>query len=347
MMPAIKYLSILLRKKKLDAMLVSTPANVTYLTGFRGAESLLIVDKFTRVFLLTDFRYEQQAKKELPSQIKVICVKIGLIRYVPIFLQEYSLKKVAFESANLTFEAVQTLYKAKGKCVFTPFPEVIEGLREIKTEKELEKLQEVVDITKKALNTTRKYIRAGMTELEVAGFLEYSMKKLGAQKSSFSTIVASGENASMPHAVTSSRRIKNNEPIIIDCGSSLNGYNSDLTITVFLGRINAQYSNIYNTIATAQRRAISAVRPGVKISAIDKIARDYLASKDLDKYFGHATGHGIGLEVHEAPRISSKNNTLLRANMVFTVEPGIYIPGWGGIRLENMVVVTNKSHRVL
>ena len=335
----------ILKRKKLDAIFISNPANVSYLSGFKGGDSFLLIAKDKGALFITDSRYLQQAEKEIRG-FEILCLKQPIINKIPQVIKKSRLKRVGFESAHLSYKYVKML-NAKTAQRLIPIDGVVEKFRIIKNKAEIKIIKKSAKIAKKALKKTISHIKAGMNELEVAGYLEWRMRKEGAEKIAFPLIVASGANSAMPHAVLSKRRIKKQEPIVIDCGCVFEGYNSDLTRTIFLGRISAQLRSIYNTVKEAQEKAISLIRPGVKISAIDKAARDYIRKKGLGKYFGHTTGHGIGREIHEAPAISGKNPKVLKKGMVFTVEPGVYIPGLGGVRIEDMVLVTNKSCEVL
>ena len=335
----------ILKRKKLDAIFISNPANVSYLSGFKGGDSFLLIAKDKGALFITDSRYLQQAEKEIRG-FEILCLKQPIINKIPQVIKKSRLKRVGFESAHLSYKYVKML-NAKTAQRLIPIDGLIEKFRIIKNMAEIKIIKKSAKIAKKALKKTISHIKAGMNELEVAGYLEWRMRKEGAEKIAFPLIVASGANSAMPHAVSSRRRIKKQEPVMIDCGCVFGGYNSDLTRTIFLGRINAQLNSIYNTVKGAQEKAISLIRPGVKISAVDKAARDYIRKKGLGKYFGHATGHGIGREIHEAPAISGKNPNVLKKGMVFTVEPGVYIPGLGGVRIEDMVLVTNKSCEVL
>lgn len=335
----------ILKRKKLNAIFISNRANVSYLSGFKGDGSFLLIDKDKRPLFITDFRYLEQAKNEVKG-FEILCFKQPVIKKIPQVIRRYGLKKIGFESAHLSYKDTSML-NAKTKYKLIPTDGLIAKLRIKKTEAEIKIIRKSARIAAKALKKTINYIRAGMSELEIAGHLEWCIRKMGAERGAFPTMVTSGANSSMPHAISSGKRIRRQEPIMIDCGCVFGGYNSDLTRTIFLGRINAQFKCMYNTIKEAQRKAISIIRPGVKISTVDKIARDHIRKKGYGKYFGHATGHGIGLEVHEAPTISDKNTKVLKTGMVFTIEPGIYIPGLGGVRIEDMVLVTNKSHKVL
>ncbi len=334
-----------LQRKNLDAIFVSKPANVSYLSGFKGEDSFVFVTIGKKPLFITDFRYKLQAQKEVKG-FDIICVSAPTLNEITQLIKKYRLRRVAFEAAGVSFKYAAKL-KAKVKNVFVPTDGLIEYLRTIKDKSEIENIKKAAQIASEAIRKTISLIKPGMTEIAACGHLEQQMRNCGAEKIAFTPIVASGENASMPHAALSSRKIRLHEPVTIDCGCTYNAYNSDLTRTFFLGRIDAQYKYMYNIIEQAQQKAISIIRPGVKISKVDNAARDYITSKGFGKYFGHATGHGIGLEVHEAPRISGKNNKILKEGMVFTVEPGIYIPGKGGIRIEDMVLVTEKSHKIL
>ena len=343
-MHIVNYQAIL-KRKNLDALFISHPANVSYISGFKGLDSFLLIIKGKEPLFITDFRYLQQARKEI-SGFRILSSAKSIIREIAGLIKKYHLKKVGFESAHLSYkDSIFISTKTKQKLI--PTEGLIEELRIVKNEVEIGIIKKSAYITKSALKKTLAYMKPGMSELEIAGYIEWQMRKAGAQRIAFPPIVASGENSAMPHAVSTTRKIRKQEPIIIDCGCVFDGYNSDLTRTIFLGRINAQFKSIYNTIEEAQRRAISLIHPGVKICRIDKAARDYIHSKGFERYFKHATGHGVGLKVHEAPVVSMKNFKTLKKGMVLTVEPGIYIPGLGGVRIEDMILVTDKSHRIL
>jgi Xaa-Pro aminopeptidase len=334
-----------IKRKGLDAIYISNPANVSYLSGFKGDDSCLLIGKNEPALFITDSRYIEQAKIQT-MDFQILSFKRPLTEKISNISKRYNFKKIGFESAHLSFKDAGLL-KAKIGARFIPTDGLVESLRIIKNKSEITLIEKAAQITKSAIDKTIGYIKAGMSELEIAGYLEWRMRKQGAERIAFHTIVASGRNACMSHAVSSNKKIKRQEPVIIDCGCVFCGYNSDLTRTVFLGRIDAQSKYIYNTIQSAQKKAISSIRPGIKISIIDKIARDYINKKGLGKYFSHATGHGIGCQVHEAPSISSKNRMVLAPGMVFTVEPAAYIPQWGGVRIEDMVLVTDNAHRIL
>ncbi|MBN1405464.1 MAG: aminopeptidase P family protein [Candidatus Omnitrophica bacterium] len=345
MNPSAKKLRIKLKAEKIDALFVSYAPNVSYISGFEGKDSCLIIGRDGTDLFITDFRYYEQAKKEVKGY-EVICLNAPIAAAIKGIIKKYKFKKLGFESGRISFDRYKS-FRLGLNCALKPVSGLIEQMRLIKSGEEIEKIRKSVKAAKSALNETVKYIKPGMSELEVAGFLEWKLRSAGAQEMSFNTIVASGTNSSMPHAIPTAKKIKKREPIIMDCGCLINGYNSDLTRTILLGRIDAQFKYIYNTIIEAQNRAISSVRPGKTASSIDNAARRYIKQIGFGRYFGHSTGHGVGCEIHEAPSISAKNKHLLKPGMVFTIEPGIYIPGWGGVRMEDIVVVTKKSHEVL
>ncbi|MFH0731848.1 MAG: Xaa-Pro peptidase family protein [Candidatus Omnitrophota bacterium] len=347
MTASIKSVCQRLKNDKLDAFFISSPDNVSYLSGFKGKDSFLLITHSKDLFFITDPRYSHQAQKELKG-FEIFSENLPVARKIKSIVKRFNIRKIGFEASHLSYNNVKKLQAAfKSSCRLLPLTDIIENLRIIKTKDEITSIRKAISITKTAIKKALDYIRPGMTEAQIAAFLEYQMKKSGAQGEAFPTIVASGANSCMPHAVVSHRKIALHEPIIIDCGCCYNGYNSDLTRTVFLGRIDAQFKSMYNIVRDAQLKAISKIRPGLKASAIDRAAKDYIIQKGYAKFITHSLGHGVGLQVHEAPKISEKNNLYLRPGMVFTIEPGIYVPGAGGVRIEDMVLVTDKSHKVL
>jgi Xaa-Pro aminopeptidase len=342
----VKKLQKLLKNKKCQAMLVSHPANVTYLSGFTSSECWLFITR-SRAFFLGDFRYFTQAKKEVDRSLEVMMIKGSVYCLIQELCSKHNINSVFFEPGHLTFKQYSLLKKIlPAKIKLFPASDPIEQLRMIKSPDEIKLIKKAVQIVKKSLSQLKPLIKPGIREIEVKNKLEIILKANGSESPAFDPIVASGPNAAMPHAVTSNRKIKKNEPVIVDVGASYKGYKSDLTRTFFSGKI-SQYIEYYKLVATAQDRAIKLVRPQVIIRNIDKQARTVLKQADLEQFFGHALGHGVGLEVHEAPYISSNSQQRLKAAMIFTVEPGIYIPDSGGIRIEDMILVTNKGCEIL
>ncbi|NQU74332.1 MAG: aminopeptidase P family protein [Candidatus Omnitrophica bacterium] len=338
----ITKLKAIIKKKRLDAFLVTDPHNVYYMSGFKSTDAALLITKRDN-FLITDFRYKEDAQEI--SDFKPCLVNGHFKDTLKQVLKESEARQVGFEDtlpyakANLLKEAL----KAE-KIRIVPVSDLIEGLRLFKDDTEIKKIKATATIAKKALAALK--IRRGATEKEIAQELDCLIRLFGADAPAFPTIVASGKNSSRPHAAVTNKTVRKNEPVLIDFGVNLNMYNCDLTRVFILGKMNA-LSDIYVICREAQQRAIEMIRPGISAKDVDKAARDYITTKGFGKSFGHALGHGIGLSVHELPQISLKGHEVLKPNMVFTVEPGIYIEKVGGIRIEDMVLVTKKGCEVL
>lgn len=343
-------------KLNIDTLMVLVDENRLYLSGFRGhdtqfdesAGALFISE--SGLILATDSRYEEQASKEAPLY-KVICCKKGLYKQIPEILGSLGTKKLGFESiriSHLEYKKMAKVIKSgnlKVKLVETD--NVVESLREIKNEKEIESIKKALAIAESVFSDIQEDIRAGITEKEIAWLIEKGIREAGAESISFPIIVASGHNSALPHAIPSDRKFKEGEPILFDWGAKVNGYCSDISRTIVIGRPDEIFRKVYNTVLDAQSIAIKAIKSGADSRSIDKIARSYIEKMGFKGRFGHSLGHGTGLSIHEQPRLSPLKNSILKSRMVFTIEPGIYIPGWGGIRLENMVVVRKNKAEVL
>ncbi|MFH1868318.1 MAG: aminopeptidase P family protein [Candidatus Omnitrophota bacterium] len=340
----LKALRDTLKSEKLDAILLSSSSNIYYISAFSGMDSYCLVTD-SRSFIITDFRYHEQAEKE-SADFDVISKGGSLLKKTSMLINKLAIKRVGFEPYHLSVQEFKLLSGTKHKR-FKPVFQLLEQQRMQKGAEEIIAIKRACVIAKNSIKELGQKIREGKKEKDIAARLDLLMRNKGADSPAFQTIVASGPNASMPHAKATERRIRPSEPVIVDCGAKRDEYNSDLTRTFFVGKISQSFKLIYNIVKTAQSKAISKVAPGRKISDIDKTARDYISGKGFGEYFGHATGHGIGIDVHEPPAINSKNQSILKEGMVFTVEPGIYIPGSGGVRIEDMVLVTAKGHEVL
>jgi Xaa-Pro aminopeptidase len=331
---------------KLDALLVTRGANVSYLSGFRGEGQLLISS--AKKVLIVDFRFKEQAEKEAGSfQIRARESFRPLEEDVASLVKKMKLKRVGFEDTSLSYKGYRRLEKALKPVKFLPTANIVDYIRAVKSPEEIKVLRKAAALAVKSFSFARKIIKPGIREQEAAGEIQYFMRKSGAEDCSFDSIVASGKHASEPHALAGPKIIRNNEAVMVDLGCRVSGYNSDLTRMVFLGKIKARMKCVYEVVYQAQQLAIKAVRAGERISRIDRIARNYICDMGFGEFFGHALGHGIGKEVHEYPSLSPKNHDVLKEGMVFTVEPGIYIPGWGGVRIEDMVLVTDRGCEVL
>lgn len=323
-----------------DAILVTHLPNVQYLTGFTGSAALLLVDS-SRASLFTDSRYTIQARQEV-SAARVVIAKKGLIRELGTHIREgRGRRRIAFSPAHVTMAQKAALDAAVGARVrWVPGLDVIERLRAVKDTAELEGMRAATKLISQVVTRLTPAIRPGIRELEVAGKIEYAMKRLGATGASFETIVASGPRSAWPHARASSKLLRKNELVVLDQGAILRNYCSDMTRTVFLGRAPTKIRQLYQAVLEAQEAAKAAIRPGKTAGEVDAAARLVLRGYRLAKFFTHSTGHGLGLEVHEMPRLGRGEKTILETGMVLTVEPGVYIEGLGGIRIEDDVVVT-------
>jgi Xaa-Pro aminopeptidase len=333
-----------LKRLAIDALLVSNPSNIFYLSGFHGHDSLLVLgDAFS--YIITDFRYKEEAERDAKGFV-VISDRDNLYNKCARIVKKNRIRSLGFEAHYMTVQAGDILRDLIG---FKPLPTVnlIEGLRIKKDSAEIKKIRQSAIIAKKVVGLLEKSIKPGASEKDIANQIDFCIKRLGAERPSFDTIVLSGKNTSMPHGKPSNRLIEKGDPVLMDFGARLDCYSSDLTRMVFVGKITNYINIIYSIVRSAQKKAIEKIRPGVKASEIDKAARSYIRSKGFEKYFGHATGHGIGIDVHELPQIGSKNHVKLKQGMVFSVEPGIYIPGEFGIRIEDMVLVTSSGCEVI
>ena len=335
-----------LKERKLDGLLLSHQPNITYITGHPSRDSYLLVTPKDS-FFITDFRYIEEAKANLSQDFFIQKINGSVFSLIAKLANKAGLRRLGFESRHMPYaEYAKIKEELHYKVDFIPIPKLVEELRQIKTPQEVEKIKKAIEINIQAFNYAKTILKAGMKELEVAAHLEHFMLSKGARPS-FDIIVASGPNSVFPHHITSSRKIREDEPVIIDMGVDLKSYKSDLTRTFFLGKITQVYRRGYDIIDMAQKCAIKKIKPGVATSQIDAAARQYLTRKGLGSFFGHSLGHGVGLEVHEEPSVSSKNSQKLLPGMVFTVEPAFYLPKKFGIRTEDMVLVTRKGVEIL
>lgn len=332
-----------------DVAWIIQPENRRYLSGFRATDtqltessgSLLISEN--RAVLVTDSRYTTQAKQEAPH-FEVLTIKRDLVEEFPDILKDLGARCVGFESDYLTWGMYQRLSQAfnamPAKPTLLPLPTVVEEMRETKADEELMTLRAAADLISDIIEAVIAGMRPGMTEKEVAYHIESLAREGGAEDLAFPSIVASGPNSALPHAVSTDRRLNTAEPILLDAGVRLNGYCSDMTRTVFLGEPGDMFKSMYKTVRKAQLAAINAIYPAVKSTDVDRVARHIIEEAGYGAYFGHGLGHGVGLAAHERPRLSPRHPVPLKEGMVVTVEPGIYIPETGGVRLEEMVWVT-------
>lgn len=335
-----------MKKENLDGVLISDPANVSYLSGFRGGDSYILLTR-KKDFFITDFRYLEQVKAETRGFVLETADGISHFDLIAGLIQKNKLARVGFEAKHISYGEVSKIRDSLKKAEFLPTYDLAESLRAIKAVSEINLIKKAIRINLSAFKQIAGEVKAGSRERDLANMMEYRMKLNGADNASFDTIVLSGRNSSLPHGRPSEKAIKDNELVLIDAGANFNGYNSDLTRIFFLGRIQPILKKIYGVVKIAQEKAIRAVRPGVKAASVDAAARAHIKKYGWDKFFGHGLGHGVGRKVHEAPSISARSKYILKPGMVFTVEPAVYIPGVGGVRVEDMVLVTQKGVEVL
>lgn len=330
----------LLTENKLDALLITNGYNRRYMTNFTGTAGVAVVSKEDAVFI-TDFRYMEQAAEQV-KDFRIVQHEKTIIEEVANQLASMNVKVLGFEKEDLTY-GMYDLYKSAITAELVPTAGIVEKLRVVKTPEELVILRQAAKIADDAFTHICGFIKPGMTELEVANELEFFMRKQGATSSSFDTIVASGVRGALPHGVASDKKIQSGELVTMDYGALYNGYISDITRTVAVGEPTDQMREIYEITLAAQKLAVEGFKPGMTGKEADAIARDYITEKGYGEAFGHSTGHGIGLEVHELPGLSFRSSLVLEPNMTVTAEPGIYLPGVGGVRIEDDLVITENG----
>ena len=341
----IKAANALVKKNKLDVMIISHLPNIRYLSGYSGSNSLLVLAP-PKSYFLTDFRYTVQARKEVKNSQVIIAEKelIGELVKLPCFRKKV---KVGFETAYVSVKGLEKMKELLSRALFKPVENLVESIAVVKDNSEINKIKRAVKITDAAFELILDMIKPGVKERDIALELSYRMIKMGADGPSFDFIVASGQRSSMPHGKASDRKLKNKDFITIDFGCFYNGYASDMTRTVVLGKASQKQKKIYSVVKDAQQAAINAARAGMAAKELDKVARDIIKKEGYGDYFGHGLGHGLGLEVHSLPVINPRSQDILATGNVITIEPGIYIPNWGGVRIEDDILITQNGCKVL
>ncbi|HET9837712.1 MAG TPA: Xaa-Pro peptidase family protein [Candidatus Angelobacter sp.] len=343
-------LAATLRKGGFDALLVTHLANVRYLCGFTGTAGALLLQLGARshkATFYTDGRYDQQAHKEV-QDARVVIGKRAAFAEACAGAQKARTGTLGFEAEHLSFSAYKQLGEAvRGKARLKPALGLIEELRVIKDAEEIGQIRASVLLAASLFQTVLSVIKPGVAETQIAGELELQARRAGAEKMSFDTIVAAGLRSALPHGRASSQAVPGEGFIILDYGVILAGYCSDMTRTVHVGPVSRMHRRMYDAVREAQLESIKAVKPGVEAGEVDRAGRDVLKKAGFDAYFTHSTGHGVGIEVHETPRMARGQTRKLEPGMVVTIEPGIYIPEEGGVRIEDMVLVTETGNDVL
>lgn len=345
-----------LQEKELDAFLVLIAENRRYLSGFTGedtqfdesAGALLITPE--KLILATDSRFELQAWQEAPGY-EIVLYREGLARELPAILKENQARRLGFEGARVSCaqhrKMAAVLQEAALTVELVDTEDLVENLRIIKTEPEIEAVRKALHLAETVFSRVADGLKPGMTEKEAAWSLEKALREAGADGLSFPVITASGPNSALPHAIPGDRRLLPGEPILFDWGVRLEGYCSDISRTLIIGKPDSTFQKVFQTVREAQEMAIAAIKPGAGAREVDAIARSHIEKMGFKGRFGHGLGHGVGLAIHEQPRLSPLSEAVLKTGMICTVEPGIYLPDWGGVRLEHMIAVTDDGVEVL
>ncbi|MER1956561.1 MAG: Xaa-Pro peptidase family protein [Solibacillus sp.] len=327
-----------------DAILITNEYNRRYMTGFTGTAGVAIVSQKDAVFI-TDFRYTEQAAEQV-KDFRIEQHKGTIFEEVAKQVASMGVKTLAFEKDAMHYGTYE-VYKSAVKADFVPLSGLIEKIRLIKSQEEINIIKVACEIADNAFTHILNFIKPGITELDVSNELEFFMRKQGATSSSFDIIVASGLRSALPHGVATKKIIETGDFVTLDFGAYYNGYISDITRTVAVGQPSEKLVEMYNAVLESQLLALEKVGPGMTGAEADAVSRDYLKSKGLGEAFGHSLGHGIGLEVHEGPGLNFRSEVVLEPNMTVTIEPGAYIPGVGGVRIEDDILITETGNEIL
>lgn len=333
-----------LKLKSIEAALITKRENIRYLSGFTGTDASLVITD-TMNAIITDSRYTEQAKEQSPGW-DIIQSKTSAYDAIAGVIRNSGVGNLGFEDGNLPYGNYEQL-KEKLNLEMKPMGAIIESLRIIKDENEIDMIRKAAQIADRAFEHILGILKPGVAELDVAAELEYFLKKNGAEDKAFETIVASGTRSALPHGVASEKKIQTGDTITIDYGAVYKGYCSDMTRTIFLGSPDEEMRKVYEIVLDAQLRALENIFEGLKGKEIDNIARDFITKSGYGEYFGHGLGHGVGLEVHEEPRLSPRSDTIMENGMTVTVEPGVYLPGKAGVRIEDLVVINGRRPEIL
>ncbi|NLO38779.1 MAG: aminopeptidase P family protein [Ruminiclostridium sp.] len=343
----LEVLRNILEEEELNGLVISSRPNTFYYTGFTGTTSMCLVTRES-AFLVVDFRYVTQAGEQAFPGIEVIEYDKDVNDTLNLLCTHNRVESLGIEGEDISFSKVQLLRKSLNEVKsLKDVQACLRCIRMIKDPDEIMLIQKAADIADKAFQEILSVLKPGVRECEAALELEYRMKKLGASGVSFETIVASGPRSALPHGVAGMRQFAAGDAVVMDFGAIYRGYCSDMTRTVFLGNPSMQLKEIYDIVLWAQTEALDKAAEGMTGAQLDRTAREIIDSAGYEKYFGHGLGHGVGIEIHEMPRISPKGEDVLKKGMVFTVEPGIYVEGVGGVRIEDMVVLGESEAKIL
>jgi Xaa-Pro aminopeptidase len=336
-----------LKAERLDALLVTSPVNVTYLTGFTG-DSTVLIQTAARDLVVSDSRYSEQLAEECPGlEVHMRPASQKLPEAVGEVLGKLGVKTLGFESHIVTVAELDLWKSLVPSLDWKGGTDRVELLRQVKDEHELSLIREAIKLAEGAYRVVRSHLHLDMTEREIGALLEYHVRRMGGEGLAFTPIVGVGPRAALPHAPLTSTALYSGEMVLIDWGATGRLYKSDLTRVLATRSISPKLRQVYGVVAMAQAQAIAAIRPGAIGKDIDAIARGIIADAGFGDYFGHGLGHGFGLQIHEAPSLRPASPSVLEPGMVVTVEPGIYLPGWGGVRIEDDILVTPDGHEIL
>lgn len=345
MQTRIEKLREVMETLELDGMLIESASNRRYITGFTGTAGTVLISK-NQAKLITDFRYVEQAGAQAAGFEIVRGSKASMIQQIADEASKMNMTKLGFEKEHLTFGAYQK-FQNEIAAELVPVAGVLENLRMVKSETEIGFLRTAAQIADTSFAEILEYIRPGLTEKEIANTLESTLRKHGADSSAFNLIVVSGHRSALPHGLASEKIIENGDMLTLDFGAYYKGYRSDITRTIAIGEPDAQLHDIYQIVLEAEMKCIALLKPGTLCSEIDIFTHHYIESLGYGDYFGHGTGHGIGLDIHEEPFFSTTSEKILAPGMIVTVEPGIYIPNLGGVRIEDDVLITDSGHEII
>jgi len=336
-----------MKKAGADALLVTSFANVTYLTGFTGDDSYLLLRPDGEL-ILSDSRYTTQLGEECPGvDLQIRSHATTMVESAAKAIRRAKIGRLGIEGDSMSVSLRDQIAEKLPKLEILPTSGLVEQLRQIKDKGEIARIRKAVWQAEKAFAVLKATLNPAKTEKQVADELEHQMRLFGSRNRGFQSIVAVGSRAALPHAVPGERTVGESDFILVDWGADEGLYRSDLTRVLVTGRISAKFERIYRVVLEAQTRAIAAIRPGAVCKNIDRIARRVIDKAGFGRHFGHGLGHGVGIDIHELPRLATTNDAVLKPGMVLTVEPGIYLPDWGGVRIEDDVLVTRKGHEVL
>ncbi|MDN6408807.1 MAG: Xaa-Pro peptidase family protein [Tetragenococcus halophilus] len=332
-------------QEEIDGFLITSPYNLRYFTNFTGTTGLALVTK-EQAFFVTDFRYTQQAAKQA-QEFEIVKNSGNIFAKVAELVEKNAVHSLAFEEDYISFSEYSLLEELITESSLVPISGLLESLREVKDDQEIARIKQACSIADQAFDHILKMVQPGMTEIEIANQLDFFMRSLGASGVSFETIVASGVRSAMPHGVASNKTIEQGDIITLDFGCYYEGYVSDMTRTFAIGDPGEQLKEIYQIVLDAQLKVIEAAKPGISGIELDAVARDYIASFGYGEAFGHSTGHGIGLDIHEGPNVSMRADKTFVPGNVITDEPGIYLPDVGGVRIEDDLLITSTGNEIL